>query len=53
MFPIDYKVPKYAESWIVSIVDKAVSFTEFSKKFAYSLTYALNLYLLFILNVLK
>ena len=53
MFPIDYKVPKYAESWIVSIVDKVVSFTEFGKKFGYSLTYVLNLYLLFILNVLK
>ena len=53
MFPIDYKVPKYAESWIVSIVDKVVSFTEFGKKFRYSLTYAANLYLLFIFNVLK
>ena len=53
MFPIDYKVPKYAESWIVSIVDKAVSFTEFGKKFAYSLIYIVNLYLLFVLNVFK
>ena len=53
MFPIDYKVPKYAESWIVSIVDKVVSFGEFGKKFGYSLTYVINLYLLFILNTLK
>jgi len=53
MFPIDYKVPKYAESWIVSIVDKVVSVGEFSNKFGYSLSYLFNLYLLFILNVLK
>ena len=53
MFPIDYKVPKYAESWIVSIVDKFVSVREFSHKFGYSLSYIFNLYLLFLLNVLK
>lgn len=53
MFPIDYKVPKYAESWIVSIVDKVVSFGEFGKKFSYSLTYIVNLYILFLINVLK
>ena len=22
MFPVDYRIPKYAESWIVSLVDK-------------------------------
>lgn len=53
MFPIDYKVPKYAESWIVSIVDKIVSFGEFGKKFRYSLTYVFNLYILFLINVIK
>lgn len=53
MFPVDYKIPKYAESWIVSLVDKVLSFGEFSKKFSYKLTYILNLYLLFILNVIK
>ena len=53
MFPIDYKVPKYAESWIVSIVDKVVSFGEFGKKFGYSLTYVLNLYIIFLINTLK
>lgn len=32
MFPVDIKVPKYAESWIVSIVDKAVSAREMGYK---------------------
>ena len=53
MFPIDIKVPKYAESWVVSSVDKAVSIWEFSKKFSHKLSYAANFTLLFIINVLK
>ncbi len=53
MFPVDYRVPKYAESWIVSLVDKILSFGEFSKKFSYKLSYVFNLYLLFVLNVIK
>ena len=53
MFPVDYKIPKYAESWIVSLVDKFLSIGEFSKKFSYKLAYVSNLYLLFILNIIK
>lgn len=53
MFPIDYKIPKYAESWIVSFVDKILSFNEFSRKFGCKLTYVFNLYLLFIMNIIK
>ena len=53
MFPIDYKIPKYAESWIVSFVDKVLSFGEFYKKFSYKFSYLSNLYLLFILNIIK
>lgn len=53
MFPIDYRVPKYAESWVVNLVDKALSFGEFSKKFSYKLIYESNLYLLFIFNIVK
>lgn len=53
MFPVDYRIPKFAESWIVSLVDKVLSFGEFSKKFSYKLTYVLNLYLLFVLNIIK
>ena len=53
MFPVDYRIPKYAESWIVSLVDKVLSFGEFSKRFSYKLGYLFNLYLLFILNTIK
>ena len=53
MFPVDYRVPKYAESWIVSLVDKVLSFGEVSKRFGYKLGYLFNLYLLFVLNIIK
>lgn len=53
MFPVDYKIPKYAESWIVSLVDKVLSFREFSNKFGHKLMYVSNLYLLFILNIIR
>ena len=53
MFPVDYRIPKYAESWIVSLVDKVLSFGEVSKRFGCKLSYVFNLYLLFILNVIK
>lgn len=53
MFPIDIKIPKYAESWIVSSVDKAVSLFEFSKKFTHKFIYVANFSLLFLINVLK
>ena len=53
MFPIDIKIPKYAESWLVSSVDKTVSFYEFGKKFGHKLSYATNFALLFFINVLK
>lgn len=53
MFPMDYRIPKYAESWVVSLVDKVLSFGEFYKKFSYKFSYVSNLYLLFILNIIK
>ena len=53
MFPIDYKLPKYAESWVVSFVDKGLSLNEFFNKFKYKFIYISNMYLLFILNTLK
>lgn len=53
MFPVDYRVPKYAESWIVSIVDKVLSFGEFFNKFKYKLSYLFNLYIIFLLNIIK
>lgn len=42
MFPVDIKIPKYAESWIVSIVDKVVSTKEFGYKFSSQLSWVYN-----------
>ncbi len=53
MFPVNLAVPKYAESWVVNLVDKAVGSYEFSKKFGYKLNYVMNLYLILLLNSLK
>jgi uncharacterized protein len=50
MFPVDYRIPKYAESWVVSLVDKILSIDEFSKKFGHKIAYVSNFYLIFILN---
>lgn len=53
MFPIDVKVPKYAESWIVSLVDKGVSTAEFGRKFTYQFKYSTNIMFLFLLNLIR
>lgn len=53
MFPVNLSVPRYAESWVVNFVDKVVGTYEFSKKFGYKLSYAANLYLIFLFNSLK
>ena len=53
MFPINLSVPKYAESWIVSLVDKCVATNEFAIKFRFRLKYAYNLFLLFAISVIK
>lgn len=53
MFPLDFHIPRYAESWVVNMVDSMVSIHEFSLKFKYQFGYAANLYLLFLLNFLK
>lgn len=37
MFPINIKMPRYKESFIVCIVDKAVAFNELNKKIASNL----------------
>lgn len=53
MFPINLSVPKYAESWIVSMVDKCVATNEFAIKFRFRLKYAYNLFLLFAFSIIK
>lgn len=53
MFPIDIKIPKYAESWIVSIVDKIVSTKEFFNKFSTKLSIINNIYILIIFKLMR
>ena len=51
MFPtLPHKIPKYIESWIVSMVDKVVATYEFYSSYSRILTYRLsNLYFMLIL----
>jgi uncharacterized protein len=51
MFPFYKTIPKYKESWLVSMVDKAVGFKEFSTKYKYRLSYANNLVAILVLNL--
>ena len=53
MFPINLSVPKYAESWIVSVVDKFVAVSELSLKYKFKFRYAYNVVLLFVLGFIK
>lgn len=53
MFPVNLSVPRYAESWIVNITDKVIGSYEFGIKFRGKISYAVNLYFLFIINFLK
>lgn len=49
MFPMGHKVPKYAESWIVSLVDKGVAFYEM---YRYKLSLTLGIYIIFMFNMI-
>ncbi|MCI9234154.1 MAG: HD domain-containing protein [Bacilli bacterium] len=53
MFPINIAIPKYAESWVVSFVDKGVAMIEFEKKFQVRLAYLFNVYFLLLLNHMR
>lgn len=53
MFPLDFKIPKYLESWIVNVVDTSVSVYEFSRKFSYQLSAILNIWILLFFNSMK
>jgi len=53
MFPINKRIPKYKESWLVSLYDKKVCFSEFSNKCKYQMSCLSNLFALFLLNSIK
>ena len=53
MFPLDVKLPRYAESWVVNLVDTYVSTVEFGQKFGKQLTYAANFAVIFALNFVR
>lgn len=53
MFPVNFYIPKYKESWIVNIIDKKIAFEEFISKFNYQFKYAYNLVLLLLFNFIK
>lgn len=53
MFPIDIYVPKYLESWVVNLTDSFISIYEFGFKFKHQLSYASNLYLFFLINLIR
>jgi uncharacterized protein len=53
MFPFDIKIPKYSESWVVSMVDKAVSVKETYYRFNHEFGILTNLYLIVMLKIMK
>ena len=53
MFPINISIPKYAESWIISTVDKIVAATELALKFKFKIRYAYNVILLFMISFIR
>jgi len=53
MFPLDFKIPKYMESWVLNMTDSAVSIREFGLKFKYQISYITNVSILFVLNIIK
>lgn len=53
MFPINPSVPKYAESWIVTFMDKVAAVLEYCNRFKYKVAYVSNFYLIFLVNFMK
>ena len=53
MFPAGISVPKYMESWIVSLVDKFVATEELSVKFKFKIKYAYDILLLIVFGLIK
>ena len=53
MFPINFIIPRYLESIIVSSVDKLIALYEFSFKFRLKFKYVTNLYILVLFGIVK
>lgn len=53
MFPLYKSLPKYAESWVVSLTDKVVGGYEFLRKFGYKMSYVMNVYMIVLFNTMK
>ena len=53
MFPINVAVPKYMESWIVSLVDKVVAIGEVSTLLKNRMSYAYNLSAILLFSLIK
>ena len=49
MFPFGHKVPKYKESWVVTLVDKSVALYEM---YRYKLSLKLGIYIIFVFNMI-
>ena len=49
MFPLCHELPKYKESWVLTVVDKCVATYEMTR---YKLSNTLTLYLIFIANMI-
>ena len=54
MFPVYPCLPKYAESWIICMVDKVVAAKEFITSYNYILKHAVNyLYIFLLINLIR
>lgn len=53
MFPVSIKPPKYAEGWIVNLVDDAVAIAEISYKARTKISYAFNFLLILMFTYLR
>lgn len=51
MFPIGPSIPKYIETWIISIVDKIIATYEFAESFYIKNIYIPNMYILLIMQI--
>lgn len=49
MFPLGKELPKYKESWILTLVDKSVAIYEMTK---FKLTNAISVYSIFLMNMI-